>query len=133
MYLYSIRRDVCNLLLFIFCIIISAVQPLGEVIWAVNSGGDAHTDANGIRYQKDTSDSGIASDFGTSLRIQRIMPQDQPLYQTERYDTDTFGYDIPIKGDGNYVLVLKFSEVWFTASNQKVDSLEFITGLINQL
>lgn len=42
------------------------------------------------------------------------------LYQTERYDTNNFGYDIPIKQDGDYVLVMKFSEVWFTSPNQKV-------------
>ncbi len=52
--------------------------------------------------------------------IQRVVPQDAILYQTERYDTKTFGYDFPIKGDGDYVLVAKFSEVYFTAPNQKV-------------
>ena len=59
-------------------------------------------------------------DYGKSLNIQRVVPQDAVLYQTERYHTGTFGYEFPIKGDGNYVLVTKFSEVWFTAPNQKV-------------
>ncbi|XP_077995234.1 malectin-B-like isoform X2 [Glandiceps talaboti] len=54
------------------------------------------------------------------LHITRVSPQDQPLYQTERYDLDTFGYEVPIEEDGDYVLVLKFCEVYFTASNQKV-------------
>ena len=54
------------------------------------------------------------------MLIQRCPPQDMILYQTERYHMDTFGYDIPIKGEGNYVLILKFSEVWFAAPNQKV-------------
>ena len=99
---------------------VAHIECIGEVIWAVNSGGDAHTDIHGIRYQKDPLTVGIVSDYGRSLIIQRVVPQDQILYQTERYHTDTFGYDIQIKQDGDYVLVLKFSEVWFTSPNQKV-------------
>lgn len=93
---------------------------IGDVIWAVNCGGDAHTDINGIRYQEDYLDIGISSDYGKSLMIQRVVPQDQILYQTERYHMNTFGYDIPLITDGDYVLVLKFSEVWFTSASQKV-------------
>lgn len=96
------------------------VQGLGEVVWAVNSGGEAHTDINGIRYQKDYSMDGIPSDYGKNLVIARVQAQDQILYQTERYDKDTFGYNVPIKHDGDYVLVLKFSEVWFATPLQKV-------------
>ncbi|XP_074643497.1 malectin-A-like [Tubulanus polymorphus] len=102
--------------LFVF----ADVSGLGEVIWAVNTGGDAHTDIHGIRYQKDMLTAGIPSDYGRNLVIQRVVPQDQVLYQTERYHTQTFGYDIPIKQDGDYVLWLKFCEVWFTAVRQKV-------------
>jgi hypothetical protein len=103
-----------------FLLILARASGLGEVIWAVNCGGDAHTDIHGIRYQQDYLTLGIASDYGKNLQIQRIVPQDQILYQTERYHTSTFGYDIPIDEDGDYTLVLKFSEVWFTAMNQKV-------------
>jgi hypothetical protein len=46
----------------------------------------------------------------------------QILYQTERYHYSTFGYDLPLRGDGNYVLVLKFAEVYFNAPDQKVIS-----------
>ena len=59
-------------------------------------------------------------DYGKSLSIHRVVPLDAVLYQTERYHTGTFGYEFPVKGDGDYVLVTKFSEVWFTAPNQKV-------------
>ncbi len=106
----------------LLCILLYVAQTIGigEVIWAVNCGGDSHTDIHGIRYQKDVLSTGIPSDFGKSLMIQRVIPQDQVLYQTERYDTSSFGYSVPIKTDGDYVLVLKFSEVWFTAPNQKV-------------
>ncbi|KAL3856767.1 hypothetical protein ACJMK2_011487 [Sinanodonta woodiana] len=94
---------------------------IGEVVWAVNCGGEAHTDIHGIRFEADPLQSeGISSDYGKNLMIQRVVPQDQILYQTERYHVSKFGYDIPLKGDGDYVLVLKFCEVWFTAPNQKV-------------
>ncbi|CAL4074721.1 unnamed protein product [Meganyctiphanes norvegica] len=95
---------------------------LGEVIYAVNAGGDAHIDVYGIRYEKDplTGKVGTASDFGKQLVIGRVPPGDQILYQTERYHHSTFGYEIPIKGDGDYVLVLKFSEVYFNSPLNKV-------------
>jgi len=114
-----------HVLLFYVCIAlyIAQIKGLGEVIWAVNAGGEAHTDVNGVKYQRDTNSAGVASDFGKNLIIQRAGQQDQILYQTERYDSDTFGYDIPVRKEGEYVLVLKFSEVWFTAPGQKVCSI----------
>ena len=51
----------------------------------------------------------------------RVAEDDQILYQTERYHTSTFGYDIPVSEDGWYLLVLKFSEVYFNAPNMKVN------------
>ncbi|KAA0201880.1 hypothetical protein HAZT_HAZT006338 [Hyalella azteca] len=94
-----------------------------EVIYAINAGGEAHTDIHGIRYSRDPladKDVGTASDFGKNLIIARVPPADQILYQTERYHHSTFGYDLPLRGDGNYVLVLKFAEVYFNAPDQKV-------------
>ena len=110
---------------FIYCLIyslslISQSVGIGDVIWAVNCGGDAHTDIHGIKYQEDKHSVGISSDYGKQLMIQRVVPQDQILYQTERYHMSTFGYDMPVRKDGDYALVLKFSEVWFTSPNQKV-------------
>lgn len=106
-------------LLCSFCLF-SQTFGIEEVIWSVNCGGEAHTDIHGIRYQSDYLKSGIASDYGKTLMIQRVVPQDQILYQTERYHMSNLVYDIPLKEDGDYVLVLKFCEVWFTAPNQKV-------------
>ncbi|KAH0625468.1 hypothetical protein JD844_014998 [Phrynosoma platyrhinos] len=62
----------------------------------------------------------IASDYGMKLPILRSNPEDQILYQTERYNEETFGYEVPIKEEGDYVLVLKFAEVYFAQSQQKV-------------
>lgn len=107
------------------CIIlslISEITALEQIVYAINCGGEAHTDSDGIRYEKDPLHGkiGIASDYGKRLVIGRVPPSDHILYQTERYHTNTFGYDIPVSGDGDYVLVLKFSEVYFNAPNQKV-------------
>jgi hypothetical protein len=92
-----------------------------NAIYAINAGGDAHTGADGIHYDKDPSKVGTASDFGKQLlMIGRVPQNDEILYQTERYHTNTFGYDIPVAGDGEYVLILKFCEVYFNAANMKV-------------
>lgn len=37
-----------------------------------------------------------------------------------RYSTKTFSYTIPLHGEGKYLLVLKFSEVFFEEANKKV-------------
>lgn len=92
-----------------------------EVIYALNAGGDSFTDSNGIRYRRDYLTEGTPSDYGKSLDIKRVQPQDKILYQTERYHTESFSYNIPMpSGDGDYVLWLKFSEVWFNAPGLKV-------------
>jgi hypothetical protein len=45
------------------------------------------------------------------------------LYQTERYDLKKFSYEIDIIDDGDYVLWMKFAEVWFNGPNMKVCSI----------
>lgn len=108
------------------CIVIALLvdnsEAVGQVIYAINAGGDAHTDNNGVRFERDPlmGKIGTASDYGKQLLIGRVTGNDQILYQTERYHHSTFGYDIPITSDGDYVLVLKFCEVYFNAPNMKV-------------
>uniref|UniRef100_A0A5S6QR25 Malectin domain-containing protein n=1 Tax=Trichuris muris TaxID=70415 RepID=A0A5S6QR25_TRIMR len=98
------------------------VRGIGEIIDAINAGGPDFTDHYGIFYREDpmNGDIGTASDYGRRYLISRVFPEDQPLYQTERYHTGTFEYQIRIPEDGEYVLVLKFSEVYFTEPNRKV-------------
>lgn len=91
-----------------------------NVIYAVNCGGPKHVDKNGIKYRKDDSSVGVASDYGMSMSIARVPPEDMILYQTERYNNRDFSYDVQISSDGEYVLVLKFAEVYFQGPNQKV-------------
>lgn len=93
-----------------------------DVVYAINAGGDSMTDSNGIFFESDLHDgkTGTASDFGKQMQIGRVVEEDQLLYQTERYHTESFYYDIPIPGDGVYALVLKFSEVYFDSAHMKV-------------
>jgi hypothetical protein len=42
------------------------------------------------------------------------------IYQTERWYSETFTYSIPLKEAGRYVIILKFSEVYFNNANEKV-------------
>lgn len=94
-----------------------------EVIYAVNCGGTEFVDSNSVYYSDDPlmGDIGIASDYGKHLFvIGRIPPGDRGLYETERYHTSTFGYDLPVETDGDYILHLKFCEVYFNEIRKKV-------------
>lgn len=108
------------LLLNVVLLLWTHVASAYEVIYAVNCGGSKHTDINGIKYRKDDSNDGVASDYGKGLKIARVPPEDQLLYQTERYNNKDFSYDIVIPSDGDYVLVLKFAEVYFQNPGEKV-------------
>ncbi len=91
-----------------------------NAIWAVNCGGNAHVDLNGVKYDADFNVRGIPSGHGLNLIMHRAPVEDAVLYQTERYDTSTFSYEFPMPESGSYVLHLKFSEVWFQIPNGKV-------------
>ena len=90
-----------------------------KVVVAVNCGGDEYMDRNGITYSEDKYfDTGVKSDHGINYEI--IGTNDQDLYQTERWSNSDLTYSLPIKGDGSYVLILKFSEVFFNFPGEKV-------------
>lgn len=111
------------ILFYILISVNSFIKCEGEIIYAVNAGGETHVDKNGIHYERDPlmNKVGTASDYGKQLlMIGRVAQNDEILYQTERYHHDSFAYDIPIIQDGDYVLVLKFCEVYFNAPNMKV-------------
>ena len=53
--------------LFLIC---GEVRGLGDaVVYAVNCGGEAHTDMLGVNYQKDDNKHGTPSDYGKQLMI----------------------------------------------------------------
>ena len=99
-----------------------ALDP-SKVKHAINCGGAEIVTSDGVRYNSDSGFSaGIASDHGKSSSI-KLTPTPE-LYQTERYATGDFTYSVPISEAGNYVLILKFSEVWFTSEQQKIFSIQ---------
>jgi hypothetical protein len=77
-----------------------------EVLYAVNLGGEAHEDSNGILYQKDLSSHRTYTFYDN---IAGASAQDQPIYQTIFYGSKLM-LDLPITGNGDYKLILKFAE-----------------------
>ena len=59
----------------------------------------------------------------------------QPVYKTERYATESFSYTITTPADGDYTLVLKFSEVYWTRAGAKIFdvSLDNSIDVVNDL
>ena len=108
-----------------------------EVVFAVNCGGPRHTDRYGIQYKGDNNKVGIPSGFGRSLSIARVHQEDMILYQTERYHTSSFTYNIPVEEEGDYVLVTKYSEVYFQHPGGKVHCLhksaKYTTAVLGNL
>ena len=90
-----------------------------NVVIAINCGGEEYEDENGIIYEKDSYfDGGVSSDHGLNYDISNT--KDMDLYQTERWHSDTITYSVPVKEAGKYVLILKFSEVYFGEKGEKV-------------
>ena len=113
-----------SLFIFVISIIfndISCKMDPSKVVAAINCGGDEYTDSNGITYDNDKYFlGGTSSDHGINYIIKNT--EDQVLYQTERWSSETLTYSIPLKSNinGKYVLNLKFSEVYFTNKGDKI-------------
>ena len=113
-----------SLFIFVLSIIfndISCKMDPSKVVAAINCGGDEYTDSNGITYDNDKYFlGGTSSDHGLNYIIKNT--EDQILYQTERWSSETLTYSIPLKSNinGKYVLNLKFSEVYFTNKGDKI-------------
>jgi hypothetical protein len=95
-----------------------------KVELAINCGGKLFKGDKGIIYQEDKYFSnGEISDYGKNSDIQGT--KDKIIYQTERWASSDFEYNLPIKSEGSYVLILKFSEVYFSSSNEKIFDINF--------
>ncbi|KAK5974461.1 malectin-B [Trichostrongylus colubriformis] len=91
-----------------------------RVVHAVNCGGNRHVGAYGIVYQEDRNPIGVVSDYGARYLFPNAPTEDRKLYETERYYQGDLSYVFDIAKDGEYVIVLKFSEVYFQSPGQKV-------------
>ncbi|VDK54917.1 unnamed protein product [Cylicostephanus goldi] len=85
-----------------------------------SKSGRRHQGAYGIVYQEERNTQGIASDFGTRWAFPNAPEEDRRLYETERYHNGDMTYVFDIPKEGNYVIILKFSEVYFQGPGQKV-------------
>ena len=109
---------------FIFSIFykyISCKLDSSKVIAAINCGGDEYIDGNGVKYEADKYfNGGTPSEHGLNFNIKNT--EDELLYQTERWSSETLTYSLPLKSNinGKYVLILKFSEVYFNSYGEKV-------------
>lgn len=80
----------------------------------VNSGGPAYTDTLGNSWVQDADFTG-GSVSSTTKAIANTP--DPTLYQTERYGNFTYTFTVP---PGNYGVVLKFAETYWTATGQRL-------------
>ncbi|KJH49141.1 hypothetical protein DICVIV_04699, partial [Dictyocaulus viviparus] len=83
-------------------------------------GGERHVGAYGIVYGEDQNVQGIASDYGTRYSFPNAPINDRKLYETERYNIGDLIYTFDISNNGAYVIIMKFSEVYFDLPGQKV-------------
>ena len=117
----SIRKNMLlsfSLLIINIMYITTKLNPSNVEI-AINCGGPEFRTKGGVIYQKDKYFiGGEPSDFGMNSEIKNT--KDKEIYQTERWSTEDLVYNIPIKKEGKFVLVLKFSEVYFNNKGEKV-------------
>jgi hypothetical protein len=110
----------------VFFIISTASAKLkpSKVVYAIDCGGRGFKSRDGVVFRADDYfQGGSSSDFGLQVPKFRFTDQNE-VYQTERYDNKDFSYELPVSADDKYVLVLKFSEVWFDQQGQKVFSVK---------
>ena len=91
-----------------------------KVLVAINCGGQSYVDEKVYQclFQDNYFDAGQSSDYGLQYDIR--LTREEALYQTERWHSDSFIYSIPIKHKGKFVIVLKFSEVYFNEAGDKI-------------
>lgn len=113
-------------IIIISLLITSTILPItsklnpSKVILAINCGGDEYKDKSGIEYSSDKYFSGgESSDYGLQYEIKNT--KDEELYQTERWSNSDLTYNLKSNlSKGEYVLILKFSEVYFSSAGEKV-------------
>lgn len=90
-----------------------------KVVLAINCGAsDDLVDQTGFTYQADAYyQGGQASETGE--QIQWALPNSE-AYHAERWGNFKYQLPMPTNSDGQYTLILKFSEIYFGEPGQKV-------------
>jgi Malectin domain len=81
-----------------------------EQIYAINSGGEAHKDSDGIVYSKGDDDN-RSKIWTKEINYKNIPMSDRNIYKKYVYSKDNtvINYSIPVKNEGYYLLIAKFS------------------------
>jgi hypothetical protein len=91
----------------LFLLLLPFAQP-HQVIFALNVGGDTHIDSNGIEYHKDNSNQGSQYVCDKHTQVTGALATDQYIYKSIRHNFRN--YVLPVQGDGEYLLILKFMQ-----------------------
>jgi Malectin domain len=81
-----------------------------EQIFAVNSGGGAHTDSDGIIYQQRVATNNKWPNAPTDYK--NVIGSDRIIYQSFAHSflsQPPIKYEIPLKTDGLYLLIAKYA------------------------
>jgi hypothetical protein len=79
-----------------------------DILLAVNCGGDSHTDSNGIDYEPSDP---LECNPSSSLNpwLPNVPKADVILYRTFCYRGRDATFELPIKGNGKYLLLIKLN------------------------
>jgi hypothetical protein len=104
-----------NIPLSIVLLLISKVTAY-EVLYAVNFGGEAATDSNGINYQKDVTNSASKQNCPANVTTPGVTKKDEVIYRSVRHSKQSMEIAaIPdVMEDGEYLIIFKFGECWIT-------------------
>jgi hypothetical protein len=102
-----------NVPLSIVLLLVSKVAAY-EVIYAVNFGGDAATDSNGINYEKDYNKNGFKQTCPANITTLGVAKIDEIIYRSVRHSKQRLEIAaIPdVLDDGEYLINFKFGECW---------------------
>jgi hypothetical protein len=103
------------------CLWLATTSDALEIVYAVNSGGEAHRSSTGICYATDTNTEGIP--YIWPMDFNGVSGSDKTLYKTAQHDAKKFSYTLPVTGDGWYGLLLHFTEDSTYANRRKFDVL----------
>ncbi len=88
--------------------------PATNALFRINAGGAVYTDSSGNVWNADQNYQG-GSTYSTNQAVANTS--DPTLYQTERYGTMAYNFNVP---NGNYNVILKFAELYWNTKGSRV-------------
>ncbi len=94
---------------------VSGPEDISANLYAVNAGGDEYEVSDGTVYQGENY-----SSAGFSVGGQNAIADtnDDYIYQTHKWYTETISYNFPIE-NGRYEVLLQFAETYFNQAGQR--------------